>query len=149
MEQSDLLRVVVSTLNDLGIAYFVTGSVAAMYYGEPRFTNDIHVVAKLNSSHISAFVARFPEKDFYLSRDAVERAVQRKSQFNIIHPESGLKVDVMVPANNEFNGSRFSRVVMVHPSSDYEAAFASPEDASSRSSSTTTKADLRSTFVTS
>ena len=47
MEQSDLLRYVVDTLETLGIRYFITGSHAAMQYGEPRLTNDIDVVVEL------------------------------------------------------------------------------------------------------
>ena len=41
MEQSELLRFVASTLEKLGVPYFVTGSMATVFYGEPRFTNDI------------------------------------------------------------------------------------------------------------
>jgi len=41
MEQSELLRFVVSVLERLDIPYFVTGSTVTIFYGEPRFTNDI------------------------------------------------------------------------------------------------------------
>jgi len=41
MEQSELLRFVVSVLERLDLPYFVTGSMATIFYGEPRFTNDI------------------------------------------------------------------------------------------------------------
>ena len=41
MEQSELLRFVANTLEKLGIPYFVTGSMATVFYGEPRFTNDM------------------------------------------------------------------------------------------------------------
>jgi hypothetical protein len=41
METSELLRFVAGTLEKLGIRYFVTGSMATIFFGEPRFTNDI------------------------------------------------------------------------------------------------------------
>ncbi len=41
MEQSELLRFVVSVLERLHLPYFVTGSTVTIFYGEPRFTNDI------------------------------------------------------------------------------------------------------------
>lgn len=41
MEQSELLRYVIEALEKLGLRYFVTGSVATIFFGEPRFTNDI------------------------------------------------------------------------------------------------------------
>lgn len=47
MEPSDLLRFVASELERLGIRYFVTGSTVTIFYGEPRFTNDIDVVVNI------------------------------------------------------------------------------------------------------
>lgn len=47
MEQDDLLRSVTRVLEDLGLAYLVTGSVATIYYGEPRFTAGIDIVVDL------------------------------------------------------------------------------------------------------
>jgi hypothetical protein len=41
MESSELLRTVTEILERLGIPYLVTGSVATIYYGEPRLTVDI------------------------------------------------------------------------------------------------------------
>jgi hypothetical protein len=44
MEPSDLLRHVARAIEGLGLRYFVTGSMVTIFYGEPRFTNDIDVV---------------------------------------------------------------------------------------------------------
>jgi hypothetical protein len=129
MEQSDLLRYVARVIEDMGLRYFVTGSTATIFYGEPRFTNDIDVVVDLPESQIADFCRRFPKNDFYLSETAAYDAVRRKTQFNIIHPASGLKVDVIVPESNPFNQSRFSRIRRLHTQDDFEACFTSPEDA--------------------
>ncbi len=88
MEQSDLLRYVARVLEDMGLRYFVTGSTATIFYGEPRFTNDIDVVVDLPASRVAEFCRRFPESDFYVSEAAAHEAVLRKSQFNIIQPAS-------------------------------------------------------------
>lgn len=128
MEQSDLLRNVVDVLERMGIRYFITGSMATIFYGEPRFTNDIDLVAEIPSNAIKRFCAEFPVPDYYLSEEAVQQAIVTRSQFNIIHPASGLKVDVILPTQSAFDRSRFSRIVRVHPEPDYEAAFASIED---------------------
>lgn len=98
MEQDDLLRVVVATLERLGIRYLVTGSIATIFYGEPRFTNDIDIVVDLDPRSTARLVEAFSPDDFYLSRESAQRAVARGSQFNLIHPSSGLKVDFMVAA---------------------------------------------------
>jgi hypothetical protein len=128
MEQSELLRYVTRALEQLGLRYFVTGSVATIFFGEPRFTNDIDIVVDLPPNRIADFCQAFPSANFYVSEESVRRAVTRKKQFNVIHPASGLKVDVMVPSEDAFNRSRFARTRRVQPAPDYDAVFASPED---------------------
>jgi hypothetical protein len=49
--------------------------------------------------------------------------------FNIIHPGSGLKIDVMIPETSAFNRSRFDRARQVRAGRDWDALFATPEDA--------------------
>ena len=129
MEQSELLRYLVIALERLGLRYFVTGSIVTIFYGEPRFTNDIDVVVDLQTDNVVEFCRQFPEDAFYVSPTAALDAVRRRSQFNIIHPASGLKVDVIVSAPSEFNRSRFDRARKVRVADDFEASFASPEDA--------------------
>jgi hypothetical protein len=128
MEPSELLRHAVAALERLGVPYLVTGSVATIYYGEPRFTNDIDVVAQLGPHQVPLFCQAFPAPDYYVSEEAAREAIASGGQFNIIHPASGLKIDVMVPAPTPFNRSRFARVVRARPAPDLEANFASPED---------------------
>lgn len=128
MEQSDLLRTVVAVLEELELPYLVTGSTATIFYGEPRFTADIDVVVHLPESRIPELVDAFADDAYYLDEESVRRAVSRRSQFNIIHPASGLKVDVMIPEGGAFDRSRFARARRVRPVEDYEASFASPED---------------------
>ncbi len=128
MEQAELLRKVVEVLEKLNIPYFVTGSLATTLYGEPRFTNDIDVVIDLAPQKASQLAANFPSPDFYLSDDAIRWAIQHRSQFNIIHPDSGLKVDMMISGDTPFEKGRFARARRIKPAPEYEAAFSSPED---------------------
>ena len=55
MEPSDLLRKVADVLELLEVRYLITGSTATIAYGEPRFTNDIDVVAALPEEKVNAF----------------------------------------------------------------------------------------------
>lgn len=128
MDQDELLRRVVETLESLELPYLVTGSVATIFFGEPRFTNDIDVVVDLPLHRVAELCAAFPASEFYLSEEAARSAVLRYRQFNIIHPAAGLKVDVMAARPSAFNSSRFARVRRLRPAPDYEASFASPED---------------------
>ena len=128
MEQDELLRHLVATLEDLGLPYLVTGSIATILYGEPRFTNDIDVVVQLGLDHVDRLVEAFSTDEFYLDSERVEQAIAGRSQFNIIHPASGLKIDVIIPAMDAFDQRRFARAMRVNPADDYVASFASPED---------------------
>lgn len=128
MNERDLARKLAVTFESLNIPYFITGSMASIAQGEPRFTNDIDVVVDLILDHVPALLAAFPSPDFYLSEQAARDAIARHFQFNIIHMESGLKIDVIVPPNNDFNRSRSKRIVRLNLDSDHKAWFASPED---------------------
>src|SRR3989442_656144 len=87
----------------------IGGSQAAVYYGEPRFTRDVDVVAGLGPAQIHALLARFPAPDFYVSGEAAREAVETRGQFNIIHPASGLKIDIFVNRDTPYDRLRLER----------------------------------------
>lgn len=124
----ELLHTVVEVLERLRIPYLVTGSVASMAYGEPRLTNDIDIIADVHSNHVEGLLAAFPAPEYYIDAEMIREAIRRTGQFNIIHPASGFKVDMMIREETPFNRSRFSRKRRLRPSKEYEADFASPED---------------------
>ena len=128
MDLSELLERVARTFDELSIPYLVTGSVATITYGEPRFTNDIDIVASLSQGKVEELCAAFPEDEFYVSVDAGREAVEKKSRFNILYPITGLKVDVIVADESDFNISRFSRSRRLEIAPGVEISFASPED---------------------
>ncbi len=128
VNQAELLERLSAILEGLEIPYFVTGSVATIAYGEPRFTNDIDIVVQMFTHQIPAFCAAFPSDDFYLSPEAIIEATATHGEFNILHPTSGLKIDVMVAEDSDFNHSRFSRVKRLRIAPSREVSFASPED---------------------
>lgn len=128
MEQHELLRHAARCFEKHGIPYFITGAVAAIAYGEPRLTNDIDIVVDLPAEDIPKLKSCYPEDEFYFEEDSARRAVRQRSQFNIIHPKSGLKIDVMVAKGDAFDKSRFLRARKLRPVEDMEIPFASPED---------------------
>jgi hypothetical protein len=128
VDQDELMRRVARACESIGVRYFVTGSMATIFYGEPRFTNDIDVVVDLPRDRVDDFIAQFSGDEFYVSREMMLRAIDRKTQFNVIHSIAGLKVDVMIPAGDSFDRSRFARTRRLHPEEGVEVEFASPED---------------------
>jgi len=128
MQPNELLRHVVQCLEKARIPYFITGAVAGIVYGEPRLTNDIDIVADIGQDHLSELKKCFPEEEYFFDVDSASKAIRSKSQFNIIHPSSGLKIDIMIPSQRPFDISRFERVRRIKSDQENEANFASPED---------------------
>lgn len=128
MRLLELLDIVARVCAKLKLEYCVTGSMASSYYGEYRSTHDVDVVIDLAPWHASAFCDEFPESDWYVSRESALKAAQNSGMFNIIHPESGLKIDIMVCKDTPFDESRLSRARRVRPEGGAEIMMAAPED---------------------
>lgn len=110
MSETDLFLLFVRPLNRAGIRYVIGGSVAAMFYGEPRFTRDVDMVVFLNETSIRQLPDIFPSKDFYLPPPeviAAEVARGERGQFNIIHMETTFKADIYPTGRDEFNAWAF------------------------------------------
>jgi hypothetical protein len=128
MEPFELLKVVADVCERLKIRYLTVGSLATIAFGEPRFTNDIDILLDLQPPQIDDFCRAFSSPEYYLSRAAVEAAVHKRLQFNIIHTTSALKVDCILPGNSPFDRSQMSRGVRKQVRDDFAAVFGSPED---------------------
>lgn len=128
MNQAELLRYVVETLDTLGIDYMVSGSHASIYYGEPRMTQDIDVVADVTLAHLPALLERFAAPEFYLSEEAASDATATRGQFNIIHSLTGLKIDIVVRKDTPYHQVEFDRRWRQPLLPGIEAYFARPED---------------------
>ncbi|OGW08179.1 MAG: hypothetical protein A2W75_03795 [Nitrospinae bacterium RIFCSPLOWO2_12_39_15] len=128
MEQSELIKLIIQSLESLNIPYMITGSHASAYYGEPRFTRDVDIVADLKIEQIDNFANFFPPDEFYCDKDMIKKAIKGRRQFNIIHSISGLKIDIILTKTTPFSKTEFSRRKKGLLFPDKEASFASPED---------------------
>lgn len=128
MEPLELLHYLKTTLDRYEIPYLITGSMASISYGEPRFTNDIDVVADLRFEHVDRFCSSFPAPHYSVYPNSVHEAIRLRRQFNIIHCVSGLKIDVFIPGDDDFERSRAKRGRQMRFCKGLDATFASPED---------------------
>jgi hypothetical protein len=128
MEQTNILRRAVETLERLSVPYMVVGSIAGIAYGELRFTQDIDILLALEISHVEGLLAAFPETEFYFNAASVREAVRANSQFNIIHPASANKIDFILPRTDEWGRSHFARCRPVRLLPDRDVMAAGPED---------------------
>ncbi|MBM4065661.1 MAG: hypothetical protein FJ266_08475 [Planctomycetes bacterium] len=109
MSQQELLKIVLQALDESGIQYMVTGSIASSLQGEPRSTHDIDLVVAIERADAERLVKAFPSPDFYLDEESIIDAINRQSMFNLIDVNSGDKVDFWILTNEPFDLSRFAR----------------------------------------
>jgi hypothetical protein len=108
--EADLLHLFVHPLTEAGISYLVSGSMAAMLYGEPRVTHDVDLIVFLRSDDIPKLAALFPAASFYIPPSdviATEMARERRGHFNVIHHNSGLKADFYLANQDELHAWAF------------------------------------------
>ena len=99
-------------MNHAGIRYIVTGSIAAIFYGEPRLTHDVDFVVYLNEKDVDHLSKIFPVSEFYVPPPETiipELPKTKPAGFNIIHMDSGFKADMYPTGRDEFNAWAFRR----------------------------------------
>ena len=128
LEQIELFRLVTDLLARLQIPYVVVGSFASGVYGEPRMTRDIDIVIDPNSRQVEQLVRSFPPEEFYVSHEAALAALSQRGQFNVIHPESGNKIDFIMVPDDEWGRQQLSRRRRFGSPGEPEWYAASPED---------------------
>lgn len=104
----ELLKKVITALDQRNISYMLSGSVAMNTYTVPRMTRDIDIVIHLKLSDIDKFAEIFSE-GFYIYKEGIEEEVRRKGMFNIIDFQSGQKIDFIVRKDTDFHLTEFER----------------------------------------
>ena len=131
-ELPEALRVamtVIDVLEGLRIPYHLGGSYASSVHGLPRQTQDIDLVVDLEEDGVSALVSQLTG-EFYVDEETVLRALRSKGGFNLIHLDSGIKVDLFILGDHDFDRQEFERhrleVVQIDP--ERRVFVKSPED---------------------
>ena len=104
----DVLGLVSDRLSAHGLPFMLTGSFALAYYATPRMTRDLDIVVALEDEHVAGLVAAFTP-DFYIDADAARAAILSERLFNLMHVESGVKVDLIVRKSSEYRQVEFAR----------------------------------------
>lgn len=93
---------IVEALEELGVDYYIGGSVASSVHGILRGTFDADLITNLRVEHVKRLVKRL-ETDYYIDEDAVKDAIRRRSSFNAVHYGTMLKVDIFILKPRAFN----------------------------------------------
>lgn len=133
MEQIDprrLLAGIAKILNRMKIPYFVTGGMAVLVWGRPRFTADVDMVIQLkyeNITNLKNALSAF-RKNGYIDSEAMKEAVRNKGEFNFIDIESGTKFDFWILKEpDEFALEQIKRKISKKIFNE-KVNFISPED---------------------
>ena len=108
MSETDLFLVFVRKLNELGVTYMITGSVAGVLYGEPRVTHGVDIVVMLPPGPmVERFAAAFPIEEFYCPPPEVlmqEALRAQRGHFNLIHHQTGFRADIYLANRDPLHG---------------------------------------------
>lgn len=115
MAEASLVTLFVRPLNQLRIPYMVTGGVASVVYGEPRFTRDIDLVIALNPRDARRFGTAWPAGEFYVPPvEVIEEESRRPAHghFNVSHHETAMRADIYLPGDDPLNAWALAHTVV-------------------------------------
>jgi hypothetical protein len=108
LTELDVLKLVSERLSAGQFQFMLTGSFALAYYATPRMTRDLDIVVELRENDVERFAGAF-HADFYLDPDDARKAVAAQRMFNLMHLQSGIKVDFIVRKSTEYREVEFLR----------------------------------------
>jgi len=123
----DIALQVTEALERCGIGYFLGGSLASSFQGEPRATNDVDLVVDLQEGQVGALVAALGA-DFDIDDVALRRAAAERSSWNVIYLPSATKIDLFILRASPFDRSEFARRQRVELRVGKSLFVKSPED---------------------
>ncbi len=108
---ADTLQRVLRSLDQLKIQYHLTGGLASIFYGEPRFTQDVDLVIRLNSEEGRQLYPLL-SKDFYIQEETLLEAIEERSMFQPLDKKTFIKVDFHVGEDipGEFDRSQVGEI---------------------------------------
>lgn len=110
MTAPDLVGLFIEPLEGTRIPYMITGGVASVIYGDPRFTRDIDVVLDLRLTDVPRLAQAFPENDYYVppSETLAEEASRSPAgHFNVVHRDTALRADIYLAGDDPLHAWAF------------------------------------------
>jgi hypothetical protein len=108
MVQESALIPVIDLLNELKIPYMLIGALAVNYYSVPRLTHDADILVEMKPEHAQT-VAKRLQPAYYADADSIRDAIASRGESNLIHLDTGFKIDLWILEDTEFDRLRFSR----------------------------------------
>lgn len=127
MDVVEITLLVTRALERCGVAYFLGGSLASSFQGEPRATNDVDLVVALSPEQVGPLAAALGP-DFDLDEEALRRAARERTSWNVIYAPSVTKFDLFMLRDAPFDRAEFSRRRAIEVRPGERLFIKSPED---------------------
>jgi len=116
-------------LERAGVRYAIGGSWASTAFGEPRFTNDVDILADFTAENQDLFLESLP-KTFYVDPEEARNSIRLGRPFNVIYMPMALKFDFFPARAFPLGIAELDRAVFLAGSgiSEEPAPFVTPED---------------------
>lgn len=116
--QRDILLHISSLLDRHNIQYLLTGSFAVSYYGFPRATHDIDFVIETYEQEGERLLTMLKKlgPGYNYDEKFVEQAIRQRRQFDVLHVNTGIKIDFWISQDDQFARKKFqrSRIITVN-----------------------------------
>ena len=113
----ETLEETVRVLDEEGVLYAITGSVASSVHGEPIVSQDVDLVLHATPSQAAAIANRLTPR-FYAPEDMLAEAARELSLTNMVDNRTGLKVDLSFVPRSGYLGEVMTRRVKAQLGSD-------------------------------
>jgi hypothetical protein len=116
-------------LEGAGVRYAIGGSWASTAFGEPRFTNDVDILAEFTPETLDRFFSRLP-RTVYADREHAQMALRNGRPFNVIFMPMAWKFDFFPASAFPLGAQELDRAVFLAGSGLSKAAtpFVTAED---------------------
>lgn len=113
MGERDIIDKLARLFKKYKVSYLLTGSYAVSYWGRPRATHDIDFVVEIKATELTVIlnIVKGLGKGFGFDQNQIELAVKDCWQFNVLHDETGIKIDFWVVKDDDFEKKKFQRKV--------------------------------------
>lgn len=103
MGQRDILLLLAGLFRRFKLDYLLTGSFAVSYYGVPRATHDIDFIIEITpDSRDKLYRVLKQLEDTFIFNPVTFSELTKRKQIDLVHEESGIKVDFWIIPRGEF-----------------------------------------------
>ena len=118
-----------AALEQAGVRYAIGGSWASTAFGEPRFTQDVDLIADFTPENLDRFLGSLPET-FFTDPEEARKAICLGRPFNAIFMPMAFKFDFFPARAYALGIEELDRAVLLDAEglSETPAPFVTPED---------------------